>query len=122
MQCRQPGRIDRKIPWTKGLNAQLRALPFIDTRGCWDGDGGFSVNRQCGRRDQLRSYFSSSSPDFLGWVHKRIEALTGLHGNIYGANLEYYGQKAIALGHWLYYAPDLPALTRKRVIWEQFAT
>jgi hypothetical protein len=91
-------------------------------RGCWDGDGGFSVNRQCGRRDQLRSYFSSSSPDFLGWMHKRIEALTGLHGNIYGANLEYYGQKAIALGHWLYYAPDLPALARKRVIWEQFAT
>lgn len=95
---------------------------FADfARGCWDGDGGFSVHRRRGRRDKLRSYLTSSSPDFLEWMQKRIEALTGLRGNVYGVNSEYYGPKAIALGHWLYYALDLPALTRKRLIWEQFA-
>jgi hypothetical protein len=96
---------------------------FADfARGCWDGDGGFSIHRRRGRKDQLRSYLTSSSPGFLKWMQKCIETLSGLHGSIYDTNLAYYGPKAIALGRWLYYAPSLPALTRKRVIWEQFAT
>jgi len=96
---------------------------FADfARGCWDGDGGFSVHHRRGRKDQLRSYLTSSNPSFLKWMQKRIKVLPGLRGSIYNANLTYYGPKAIALGHWLYYAPDLPALTRKRVIWERFAT
>ncbi len=96
---------------------------FADfARGCWDGDGGFSIHRQPGRKNQLRSYLTSSSTSFLKWMQKRIEALLELRGSIYDTNLTYYGSKAIALGHWLYYTPDLPALTRKRVVWEQFAT
>lgn len=96
---------------------------FADfARGCWDGDGCFSIQHRDGRLDQLRSNLTSSSPEFLKWVQKYIEELSGLRSNTYGTELTYYGSQAIALGHWLYYEPGLPALSRKRAIWEQFVT
>jgi hypothetical protein len=51
----------------------------------------------------------------------QIERLTGLRGSINNdIRLRYYGPNAIALGHWLYYAPGLPCLTYKRKVWERF--
>jgi hypothetical protein len=54
-------------------------------------------------------------------MKERIQRQTKLCGSISGVTLSYDGPKAVALGHWMYYAPGLPSLTRKRAIWEQFA-
>jgi DNA-binding transcriptional regulator LsrR (DeoR family) len=93
---------------------------FVDyCRGCWDGDGSWPDEQQ--QNKDLRTFLSSASRPFLEWVREGIEAQTGLRGGISGAQLYYSGPKAVALGRWMYYAPDLPALSRKRAVWERFA-
>ena len=105
----------------KSLTLGPLAIPsavFPDfARGCWDGDGGWHIRR---RYKSLRAYLTSGSPAFLTWMKECIQRQTGLQGGISGVMLRYNGPKAVALGHWMYYAPDLPALTRKRAVWEQF--
>ena len=104
----------------------LRPLAIPDevfsdfARGDWDGDGGFCLNLD-GNHMYLRSYLSSSSPGYLRWMQAQIERLAGLRGGISGMQLYYNGDDAISLGYWLYYAPELPALSRKRAVWERFA-
>ena len=34
--------------------------------------------------------------------------------------LVYYGSRGQRLLEWLYYAPDLPCLERKRAVWERY--
>jgi hypothetical protein len=87
-------------------------------RGAWDGDGSWMVEK---RQGYLNASFCSASPVYLVWIQENIARLANLHGGIYGVKLVYYGSKAVALGRWMYYAPDLPALSRKRAIWEQLA-
>ncbi len=105
----------------KSLTLRPLAIPdivFSDfVRGCWDGDGGWYARRSC---NSIRAHLASASPAFLTWIKERIQRQTGLQGGISGVMLYYNGPKAVALGHWMYYAPDLPALTRKRAIWERF--
>jgi transposase-like protein len=114
-----------RVGLTPAKSKTLRSLDiphtvFADfTRGLWDGDGCWAIQRKRGRKNLL-AQLASSSPAFLKWIQERIERQTGLHGGISGNLLYYFGSKAVALGHWLYYAPGLPALTRKRSIWERF--
>lgn len=90
-------------------------------RGELDGDGGFSTSHRRGRRDQLVGYFTSGSRAFLEWLQDQIELCSGLRGAIWGNYLNFHGKKAVALGHWVYYAPGLPTLTRKWNVWKSFA-
>ena len=109
----------------KSLTLGPLAIPdavFPDfARGYWDGDGGWYLKRQWQQRyDTLQAQLTSSSPTLLTWMQARIEQQTGLHGGLAGKQLYYHGVEAVALGCWMYYAPGLPALTRKRAVWEQF--
>jgi DNA-binding CsgD family transcriptional regulator len=93
---------------------------FVDyCRGCWDGDGSWYIERD--NSEYLHTNLTSASRPFLEWVKRVIKAQTGLHGGISGTQLYYNGPKAVALGRWMYYAPGLPVLSRKRAVWEQFA-
>jgi DNA-directed RNA polymerase specialized sigma24 family protein len=103
---------------TLGPLAIPRAIFADFCRGYWDGDGSFSVQRDNGR---LRASVSCGSPVFLEWLQACIEEQTGLRGGISGVQMIFYNPKSIALGRWMYYAPDLPALRRKRAVWERFA-
>ncbi len=92
-------------------------------RGCWDGDGCWSIHRdnRWPSVEYLRTLLASASPIFLVWVQATVKRLTGLASSISHVNLEYSGKYAVQLGEWLYYAPAVPALGRKRAIWEKFA-
>lgn len=93
-------------------------------RGCWDGDGHWTISteRRCTPlRHYLCAGLTSGSPAFLTLIQSNIERLVGLHGGISGIHLRYSSRKAITLGEYMYYAPDIPALSRKRAIWQQFA-
>jgi predicted transcriptional regulator len=109
---------------TPGKSKTLRPLAIPDDvfrdflRGDWDGDGSWHLSHP--PYNYLRASLSCGSPAFQQWVQTTVERLTGLHGVISGLDLVYNGRKAISLGQWLYYAPGLPALWRKREIWERY--
>lgn len=95
-------------------------------RGVFDGDGSWHVSKSfLGRYQCLRAEVCSASLDFARWIQQRIECLSGLQCNFRSRSLGRYhyltfsGQKALALGRWLYYSPNVLALTRKRQIWDQ---
>jgi hypothetical protein len=91
---------------------------FFDfLRGEWDGDGSWYTIET--RPHYLRCEVASASPVFLHWLHETIERTTGLAGRISGIRLFYAGAAAVALGHRLYYALDLPCLSRKYAKWRQ---
>jgi predicted DNA-binding protein YlxM (UPF0122 family) len=90
-------------------------------RGLMDGDGSWVTHRSKPPHEYLVAQLTSASPVFLAWVQATVERLIGLHGGTSGIQLTYYGRKAVQLGAWLYYASDIPALSRKRTIWEKFA-
>jgi DNA-binding Lrp family transcriptional regulator len=100
-------------------------------RGCIDGDGSIHVvvykqpvYKSGDRRLLIVNLYSSSLP-FLRWVRDTVERLAGLRCNVnkdrqgYGS-LAYTGREAVALLHWIYYAPNLPCLTRKRGVFERY--
>lgn len=100
---------------------------FADfARGLLDGDGSWYITRSWqGRYRYLRVELCSASHCFLDWIHNKISALAGLEGNLRSRrsgrshDLHYASQKALALGRWLYYSPNVLALSRKRQIWER---
>jgi transposase len=116
---------------------RLKALNIPDTvfpdflRGCIDGDGSICVPvfKQAvyknGDRRLLTVRLYSSSLPFLKWVSNTVARLVRLQSNVnegqqgYGC-LAYTGRKAIVLLHWIYYAPDIPCLTRKRDVFESY--
>jgi DNA-binding CsgD family transcriptional regulator len=93
-------------------------------RGVFDGDGSWYVSKSSlGRYQYLRAEVCTASLDFAKWIQQRIECLCGLQCNFRSRSLgryhylTYIGQKALALGRWMYYSSDVLALTRKRQIW-----
>ncbi len=90
-------------------------------RGCMDGDGCWTIDHSRPPQEHLIAQLTSGSPTFLAWVHATVNRLTGLHGGVSGKRLRYCWGAAVQLGMWLYYAPDVPALSRKREIWHKFA-
>lgn len=89
-------------------------------RGELDGDGGWYVSK--GWRDvpYLIGKFTSRSQRYLEWIHQTVLHLTGIDGRLQNSRLFYNGKKAEALGEWIYYAPDLPCLQRKRNVWQNW--
>lgn len=116
-----------KLGLTPAKSNQLGPLAIPDAvfadfvRGYCDGKGKWDIRWHKYLRVQLRS----RSPAFLQWMQERIEQQTQLRGHISGNMLSYDGHHtreiAIALGRWLYYAPDVPAFSTPRAIWEPFA-
>lgn len=95
-------------------------------RGVLDGDGSWMISKSwSGRYQYLRVELCTASQRFGEWVQSQVEQLAGLKGNLYkkhsgsSFDLVYMGQKALALGRWVYYSPNVLALSRKRQIWEQ---
>lgn len=76
--------------------------------------------------------FLSASRAHIEWLQERIKALLGVDGYVTSrkgtlARVPVYGlhfakKDAIALLRWMYYAPDVPCLARKRAIAEPFLT
>lgn len=106
-------------------------------RGCIDGDG--SIRTYVDRYNTFkkssyvytRLYLSlvSASPRFLEWVRATIHTLTDASGDmtvrrIPGRSdlwcLRYAKGESLRLLRWMYYAPDVPSLARKRERAEPF--
>jgi hypothetical protein len=99
-------------------------------RGCIDGDGSIStyVDRYHSDKNQqyvyIRLYVSvvSASPPFLEWLRATAFRLRGVAGSLAvsrtGRNdlwrLRYAKGESLALLRWMYYAPTVPCLGRKR--------
>lgn len=121
----------------KSLRLGPRAVPedyFVDFfRGCIDGDG--SITTYVDRYNTFkkstyvytRLYVSlvSASPRFLELVRGTVRTLTGASGDltvrrIAGRNdfwkLRYAKAESLRLLRWMYYAPNVPSLARKRNI------
>jgi len=94
---------------------------FVDfLRGELDGDGGWHTSAGWREMEYLIAKFTSKSQPYLEWLKETVERLAGLVGRFSGHGLVYNGHNAEKLGAWLYYAPDLPCLSRKRERWEQW--
>ena len=127
----------------KSLTLSPLDLPeeyFVDFfRGCIDGDGSIVVytDRQhvaiSDRYVYERLYLSivSASYAFIDWVRATVRRLTTANGSISmktpaGAHavwtLRYAKAESIQLLRWMYYAPDIPCLARKRATAEKFLT
>jgi hypothetical protein len=125
----------------KSLTLGPLAIPeeyFADFfRGCIDGDGSiFSyIDRYHTAKNPRyvyqRLYVSlvSASPAFVRWLQERVESLTGLRGGVGKRRrqgkrtiwyVRYAKHESMALLRWMYYAPGLPALVRKRRAAEPF--
>lgn len=105
---------------------------FADfVRGCIDGDGSIVayIDRYNAKKDPKyvyeRLYVSlvSASPEFLRWIRQTVQRLTGLAGHLTVRRsmkhhdlwrLRYAKRESATLLTWLYYAPEIPALRRKR--------
>jgi hypothetical protein len=91
---------------------------FVDfLRGELDGDGSWYTSRGWRAMEYLVGKFISKSRVYLEWLQTTILRLAGLTGRFTGHGLVYNGLNAEELGDWLYYAPDLPCLNRKRQKW-----
>jgi hypothetical protein len=106
-------------------------------RGCIDGDGSVLVytDRYHTRKKEAyvyeRLYVSlvSASFRFVDWIRAAVERLAHVAGAIHEARrpgqrsiwtLRYAKAESILLLRWMYYAPDVPCLTRKRAAAEPF--
>ncbi|HJS44423.1 MAG TPA: hypothetical protein VJ755_13200 [Gemmatimonadales bacterium] len=127
----------RSIGLTPAKSRTLPALSVPDNcfadflRGCIDGDGAILryTDRYHARKNALYVYdrlyvnLVSASPAFLEWIQATVTRLIGVrgvinvnrksaHGLLYA--LRYAKRESIRVLRWIYYAPDVPCLTRKR--------
>ena len=125
----------------KSLRLGRLAVPddrFADFfRGCIDGDGSVLVytdryhSRKNDRYVYERLYVSlvSASLPFVDWVRTTVTRLAHVAGAIHESRragqrpiwkLRYAKAESIRLLRWMYYAPDVPCLDRKRITAERF--
>lgn len=125
----------------KSLTLRPLRIPdeyFVDFfRGCIDGDGSIVVYTdryhlaKCDRYVYERLYLSivSASYAFIDWLGATVHRLTNVEGSIGvekrpGSHsvwrLRYAKSHSIQLLRWMYYAPGIPCLDRKRTTAEKF--
>ena len=132
-----------EIGLTPAKSLTLGALSIPDEyfadffRGCIDGDGSIRVYTdryhvvKCDLYVYERLYVSivSASETFIQWLQSTVSRLTGTTGSLTirrqpGRNpiwkLSYAKAKSIRLIGWMYYAPNVPCLERKRQTAERF--
>ncbi len=97
-------------------------------RGVIDGDGTigvYAISKRQPNTRRLTVRLPSVCQPFLVWIRDTIARLAVVEGTVYrvagGFILWFGGRKAHHLLTWLYYAPDLPCLQRKRGVWEIYA-
>jgi hypothetical protein len=100
--------------------------------GCIDGDGSIVtyVDRDNARKkpsyvyDRLYVSLVSASPELLTWIQRRIFLLLGIAGHLNASrcrgrremwHLRCAKRDSVSLLKWMYYAPGIPALQRKRM-------
>jgi hypothetical protein len=131
------------IGLTPAKSLTLRPLLIPDEyfadffRGCVDGDGSVLVytdryhtnKKPCYVYERLYVSLVSASRQFLEWAQGSVLRLAQVRGTINirsktGANpvwaLRYAKAESIRVLRWMYDAPGVPALSRKRVIAEAF--
>jgi hypothetical protein len=106
-------------------------------RGCIDGDGSVLVytDRYHIRKKEVyvyeRLYVSlvSASFRFLDWIRSTVERLAYVAGALHEGSrpgkttmwtLRYAKEESIVLLRWMYHAPEVPCLVRKRAAAEKF--
>jgi hypothetical protein len=106
-------------------------------RGCIDGDGSIltytdryhTTKNERYVYDRLYVSIVSASPRFIEWLQATVCRLTGVSGSIVirheqGKNpvwlLRYAKAQSMQLLAWMYYAPNVPCLERKRITAERF--
>lgn len=108
-------------------------------RGCIDGDGSIVTytdryhTAKNPRYVYERLYVSivSASQAFVRWLQAIVQEMTGTKGDVElrrPANplhhpiwrLRYAKRESLRVLRWMYYAPDIPCLARKRVVAERF--
>ena len=106
-------------------------------RGCIDGDGCIHVytDRQHATKSARYVYehlyvsLVSASRPFLEWIQASTRRLAGVSGSIHNSGgkgqrpiwaLRYAKAESIRLLVWMYWAPDVPCLARKRDKAEKF--
>jgi hypothetical protein len=126
-------RPSRSIPW-QSLERDYLADFF---RGCVDGDGSVLTYTdryhapKNSRYVYQRLYVSlvSASRPFLDWIRAELRRVVGVHGAVEAriregrraiCILSYAKHESLRLLPWMYYAPSLPALARKRATAQPF--
>jgi hypothetical protein len=123
----------RKFLVDVGLTpAKSRTLTALDIptaifpdflRGCVDGDGSIWITHRQGR-PLLGIQIASGSEAFVSWLQDAVVRLTGIVSHIYRRDrrwdLRFNARYADALAEWMYYAPAVPHLPRKRAVWEKY--
>jgi hypothetical protein len=125
----------------KSLKLGPLAIPgeyFADFfRGCIDGDGSLTTYVDTYNTYKSEKYvyqrlfvaLVSASPDFLSWVQNSILPLVGVKGGLFVRTLpghsplwklKYAKKDSYKLLRWMYYAPNVPCLARKRAQAEPF--
>jgi hypothetical protein len=120
----------------KSLSIGALAVPdeyFPDfVRGCIDGDGSVLVYTDRHHTARKASYvytrlyvsLVSASRRFIDWIRATIERLVGLRGGVHLKQcrgrrpvwvLRYSKKASAQLLAWMYYAPGVPCLLRKRM-------
>jgi hypothetical protein len=106
-------------------------------RGCIDGDGCVLVYTDRHHATKNPSYvyerlymsLVSASYSFLEWVRASTQKLVGVSGAVHKSTgksrrpiwaLRYAKRESLRLLDWMYYGPDIPCLTRKRLKAEKF--
>jgi hypothetical protein len=106
-------------------------------RGCIDGDGSILIYTDRYHVAKKESYvyerlyvsIVSASQPFIEWLQATVSRLIGVEGSIgvrrqQGKNpmwiLRYAKARSLRLLAWMYYAPNLPCLERKRTAAEKF--
>ncbi|MCL5010860.1 MAG: hypothetical protein M1127_01465 [Patescibacteria group bacterium] len=109
-------------------------------RGHLDGDGSISTYQDKWNTFKNPSYvytrlwtrFISASKNHIQWLRENIIQLAGCNGHVWEAKpkrkiqttsmwiLKFGKKESIKLLNWIYYAPDIPCLSRKREVAKKF--
>ncbi len=119
--------ISQTTVWRRMSELGLAARPYAVypdfLRGCVDGDGSIWITHRQGQ-PLLGIQIASGSRAFVDWLQDSTTRLTQQVSHIYQRerrwDLRFNARYANALAEWVYYAPDVPCLPRKRAEWERY--
>lgn len=129
------GLSSRKSLTLGGITVPAEQLPHL-VRGLLDGDGSIlnyryeGSGKARGTYEALTTCFVSASRAHVDWLREQLHHALGIWGSI-GSHrpasrrhhihrLAYAKRESERLLPWLYSAPDVPCLARKRAIWDAY--
>lgn len=129
------GLTPRKSLTLGAINVPADHLPHL-VRGLLDGDGSIlnytyrGTGKAHGVYEALTTCFVSASRSHVDWLREQLQLALRIRGSI-GSHqpptrprsvhrLAYAKRESERLLPWLYVAPDLPCLIRKRAVWDAY--